>query len=298
MIHKLLWPQENSRKNDHDPVIWSHQGSNLCLDFHGNPVTAGLVVFSDGNHHMALMETLQRFGDAHPEASDIFYVTTPPGPLVQWLHQGSIQIGNLQLSLQPHIFFSPPAVLDKLRDEKYLCGHSPFMRNRGNVLLVRKGNPHNICSVADLAQENVRLFLSNPKTEAVSYQGYVDTLKMLAQKARVPLDFLDDKKSERIVYGECIHHREAPQAIADDHADVAIVYYHLALRYCRIFPETFEIVALGGSADDPQPDPENSIAFTSVGVVGSGGPWGQTLVDFLMTDTVTKIYAYHGLLRP
>ena len=32
-----------------------------------------------------------------------------------------------------------------------------------------------------------------------------------------------------IVFGERIHHREAPQALADGKADVAMVYYHLAL---------------------------------------------------------------------
>jgi len=41
-----------------------------------------LVVFSDGNHHMALGECVARFLAAYPDAGDVFYTTTPPGPPV------------------------------------------------------------------------------------------------------------------------------------------------------------------------------------------------------------------------
>jgi hypothetical protein len=37
------------------------------------------------------------------------------------------------------------------------------------------------------------------------------------------------------VWGQRIHHREAPEALADGQADAAIVYFHLALRYTGIF---------------------------------------------------------------
>ena len=52
----LEWPQEAARLQGSDEPSFGHAGSNLCLDFHGDPKRAGLVVFSDGNHHMALEE--------------------------------------------------------------------------------------------------------------------------------------------------------------------------------------------------------------------------------------------------
>ena len=55
----LVWPEETVFPGRGDMPKWCHTGSNLCLDFHGDPLTAKLVVFSDGNHHMALMETLK-----------------------------------------------------------------------------------------------------------------------------------------------------------------------------------------------------------------------------------------------
>ena len=290
----LIWPEETICSSAGFPK-WSHPGSNLCLDFHGDPTAARLMVFSDGNHHMALLEALQRFSENNLEANPIFFATLPPGPVLQWIRQGVLQIGNLILSAKPHVFIGPPQVLDLLVREGYLLRHQPFVRNRGSVLLVRKGNPRNILGVGDLSRKDVRLFLSNPTTEAVSHKGYTDTLRGLAAREGVHLPFLKNEACEGVVYGERIHHREAPQAIADGQADVAIVYYHLALRYSRIFPSMFEIVPLGGTAGDPQPTSENIIGITHVGLIGDGGLWGKSFVQFLSSKPVRDIYTYHGL---
>ena len=292
----LDWPEEQAGGDNHF-FRWFQPGSNICLDFHGNPVNAQLAVFSDGNHHMALKDCLDIFLRQNKCLSGIFYATTPPGPIVNMLRTGRLQMGNLIISVSPHVFISPPQVLDNLVAESYMQTHKPFMRNRGSVLLVKKGNPKNISGVADLAQKNLRLFLSNPETETVSYRGYVDTLQGMAAGEGIKLSFLADATGTGIVYGERIHHREAPQALADDRADVAIVYYHLALRYTRIFPALFEIVPLGGTALDPRPVSENIISKTHAGIIGDGGSWGAEFLRFLSSDTVSDIYAYHGLLR-
>lgn len=39
----LDWPREWARERSEAPV-WYEPGSNICLDFHGDPVAAGLVV--------------------------------------------------------------------------------------------------------------------------------------------------------------------------------------------------------------------------------------------------------------
>ncbi len=292
----LNWPDETIFSPGDIPK-WCHAGSNMCLDFHGDPVAAKLVVFSDGNHNMALQETLRLFQRDNPEVERIFYVTTPPGAVLTLLKRGSLQIGNFILSVIPHVFISPPSVLDQAVMAGYMREHTPFMRNRGNVLLVKKGNPKDILGVADLARENVRLFLSNPKTETVSYQGYVATLKGLAARENIDLSFLAaEEPNKKVVYGERIHHREAPQALVDGHADVAVVYYHLALHYTRIFTELFEMIPLGGTSGDPRPLPENVISLTHAGIIGDGGQWGARFLHFLASGPVREIYAHHGLV--
>lgn len=293
----LDWPREWARDRGQQPV-WYQAGSNLCLDFHGDPLRAGVVVFSDGNHHMGLQQSLHAFLSRHAEIGDIFYATTPPGVLLQWLDVGSLTVGNLCLTLCPQLFISPPKVLDRVVAGGHAARHEPFMRSRGNVLLVRKANPRKIRDVSDLARDDVRLFLSNPITETPSYQVYVETLQRFAARQNVTLDFLDarpDRPHPRVVFGERIHHRELPQALADGHADVAPVYYHLALRYTRIFPELFEIVALDGGSPEPAPCPEQVISEFHLTLIGDGGRWGSALREFLLSVEVAAIYRHHGL---
>ena len=295
---ELHWPPEEACHAD-TALRWTQARSNICLDFHGDPVRARAVLFSDGNHHMALAECLQRFLLQNPAAQDVFYATTPPGVLLQWLDAGALHLGNLSLRLVPQLIISPPAVLDRLVQAGRIRAHVPYMRSRGNVLLVPKGNPLGIHSIEDLARSKARLFISNPKTESASYQVYAGTLKALALQGDIRLDWLDHppgaEPDARVVYGERIHHREAPQALADGRADVALVYYHLALRYARIFPEHFEFVPVGGAPEHPEPG--NLTSDFHLAIAGDGGAWGKPLYEFLLGGETTEIYARHGLSR-
>ena len=285
----LDWPDELTGENT-PSFRWSQPVSNICLDFHGDPVQAQLAVFSDGNHHMALRDCLDLFERQNQGLSGIFYATTPPGPIVKMLKNGGLQMGNLVISVSPHVFISPPEILDKLVADRFMSEHIPFVRNQGNVLLVKKGNPKHIFKVSDLMQGDIRLFLSNPDTEKASFTAYYNTLKAMASEETTDPGFLDDKISQgQVLFGKRIHHREAPQAVADGSADVAVVFYHLALRYLRIFPDLFDAVPLGGSIEKPEPLPGNAVGKTHMGLVGDGGVWGRKLVSFLGSKQVMEI---------
>ncbi|MDJ0780925.1 MAG: substrate-binding domain-containing protein [Desulfosarcinaceae bacterium] len=285
---EMDWSRDRDRFSDDIPV-WHQAGSNLLLDFHGDPASAGLVVFSDGNHHMALADALRCFQEQRPELADLFYATTPPHPILNLLRAGRLQLGNFVLSVSPDLFIGPPHILEDLVAEGHLTRHLPFVRNQGNVLLVKKGNPKKILAGEDLRREEVTLFLSNPEREAASHQAYADTLANLLGTA-------DITAAVRILYGEHIHHREAPEAVARGRADAAVLFYHLALHCARRFPELFEMVPLGGSVAQPAPLDGNPIGYTHVGLVGDGGAWGQRFIDFLFTKTVRDIYRHHGLV--
>ena len=291
----LNWPIELATGFDRSLERYE-QIESLRLDLHGDPTRAKLVVCSDGNHHMALEQTLQAFARAYPAVEEIFYTTTPPRIALQ-IMRGGLQIGNFRLSVSPNVFISPPSVLDQLVAEGRMIGYRPFMRSRGVVLLVRKENPKAITGLADLLRKDVKLFLSNPITEKISYQIYTDCLRRLALHEGAMLDFLahapGQPNPEKLIYGEAIHHREAPQAIADGRADAALVFYHLALRYQRIFPELFDFVWPSGSLGEQDCD----VSHFNCGLIGDGGEWGKKLIEFLMSDEVTEIYSAHGLER-
>lgn len=301
MTRHLKWPIETSHRDALGGFCWSQPESNICLDFHGDPIKAGLVVFSDGNHHMALEACLQTFHLQHPDVVDIFYATTPPGVIVNLLSNGQLQLGNLTLSRLPHVFISPLGIMEKLQTDGYVASHQVFVQSRGNVMLVRKGNPKNIKTIVDLLRENVRLFISNPVSEKASFEVYKQTLLELAKESGVDQQAIKELlsgASGRLVTGERIHHREAPQCLFDDRADVAVVYYHLALRYTRIFPEYFEIVHLSGLKDEPNYSEKNICTDYHIGQVGDGGKWGKIFLDYMFSDVVTQLYAEHGLQRP
>jgi len=293
----LDWPEEIcSRDTQHSR--WTHPGSNICLDFHGNPGKSQLVVFSDGDHNMALRECLDLFKKQNTDLSEIFYTTTPPGPIVNMLKQGGLQMGNLVIDVIPNVFISPSEILEKLVAKGFMSNHVPFVQNQGNVLLVKKGNPKNILTIRDINRLEIRLFISNPETEKESYTIYSKTLLMTASGQDSDPDFLYKKITQgQVLFGKYIHHREAPQAVADGSADVAIVFYHLALHYLRIFPDLFDLIPLGGSIKKPKPLPGNIIGKTNMGLVGDGGKWGSKLLSFLNSKQAIKIYGHHGL-RP
>jgi len=296
----LDWPLELADSSVSPDKRWLQAGSNICLDFHGDPVKAQLVVFSDGNHHMALLETLSRFCELTDGVEDIFYATTPPGVLVDVVSQGNITIGNLTLSRQPHVFISPRPILDKLINADFANAHQPYMQSCGNVMLVRNDNPKGIHDLRDLLREDVRLFLSNPNTEKASYDVYRASLLAIAKDFNAEgamHDYLSPDNTE-ILYGERIHHREAPQCVFDGSADVAIVYYHLALRYTRIFPGEFEIITLGGGNNLPPNEAGNEQTQYFISEMKDTGAFGKDFIEFCQSDEVSKIYISHGLKRP
>lgn len=295
-MNYLDWPEELVCSND-EPFRWLQPASNICLDFHGNPTTAQLVVFSDGNHHMALLDCLEQFRSQQQDLKSIFYATTPPGPVINLLRHGALKLGNLIISVDPHVFISPPDVLDRLGKEYLVNGHRPFVRNQGNVILLKRGNPRTIREAADLLRDDVTLFLSHPDNEKASFSAYYQTLAALLPDQDAEMDFLAIKRTQqRLLFGTCIHHREAPQAVAAGMADAAVVFYHLALRYKRIFPEIFDVLPLGGTLENPEPVAGNVICTTSRGLVGDGGRWGGLFHSFLGSSQAQDIYRHHGLL--
>jgi len=285
----LDWPRENALHPELGCNRWFHATSNYCLDFHGDPVQSNLHVFSDGNHHMALEQTLESLRAACGHSS-IFYCTTPPKVYLDWLQSGSIEIGNLRLSVAPDIIVGPVEIMESLLSSQKVCKIEVFARSVGNSFLVLKDNPQNICTVGDLFNNDVRLFLSNPVTESASHEVYRHTLEGFASEEGLAADSIERllKCHDKVYFGERIHHREAPQALVNGDADVAVIYDHLALRYTRIFPEIFHRIQL--------PVCEyNIVTRYAVGVVDENCHVACHAFEHFLGDETASIYQYHGL---
>ena len=112
----LIWPAERPRAAAPGSE-WSQARSNLCLDFHGDPANAQLVVFSDGNHHMALAECVEAFVRRSPGLHEVFYTTTPPSVYLAMLRTGELNLGNLTLRVRPNVVIGPRDVVERLHAE-------------------------------------------------------------------------------------------------------------------------------------------------------------------------------------
>ncbi len=286
---QLNWPRESAIDPEMTRNRWFHPSSNYCLDFHGDPGFSQLRVFSDGNHHMALEETLESFRSTCGLES-IFFCTTPPKVYLDWMHSSSIEIGNLRLSVYPDIVIGPDDIMEKLFEDQKVCKIAVFAQSCGNSFLVQKNNPKNIQFVRDLLREDVRLFLSNPITESASHTVYRETLEGIALEEGLANNVISTllENRSKVLFGELIHHREAPQAIADDRVDVALVYDHLAIRYSRIFPEIFDRVPLPVNE-------KNIITQYAIGLVDENCQLARNAFEFFLGDKAASIYRYHGL---
>ena len=302
----LIWPAERPRAAAPGSE-WSQARSNLCLDFHGDPASAQLVVFSDGNHYMALAECVESFVRRTPGLHEVFYTTTPPSVYLTMLRTGELNLGNLTLRVRPNVVIGPRDVVERLHAEGETGAPVAFARSRGNAYLVRAGNPKGIRGVADLLRPDVVPFMSNPGTEAASYGVYRETMLATARIRGVDVGALECRLSGdageggAIVFGERIHHREAPQALADGKADVAMVYYHLALRYVRVFPGEFEIVCEGWDPEgEGDGEPVEGMVVTEyvVAPMRWTGAWGEAFVGFMGSGEVVALYERHGIRRP
>lgn len=284
----LNWPRENAVNPTTECSRWFHPESNYCLDFHGDPAISNLRVFSDGNHHMALEETLESFRSEY-NLSSVFYCTTPPKVYLDWMKSESIELGNLRLSVDPDIVIGPDDIMENLLVENRVCRNQVFAQSCGNSFLVLKNNPKNIQQVGDLLRENVRLFISNPMTEKASHMVYRQTLEGIGQKEGIAKQSIEKLLSgDQVHIGELIHHREAPQVIADGLADVAIVYDHLALRYCRIFPEMFDRIKLPA-------DEHNIITRYAIGLANENCQVACSAFRYFLDEKAASIYRNHGL---
>ncbi len=296
-ISEMSWPPEAVAKHA-DDFQWRDRGSNCALDFHGDPFQARLTVLSDGNHHMALEQALTAFAQQSDEVDEIFYVTLPPGVLQPILEQQSLRLGNLRLSILPQILIGPQGWLERLAEAGQCRAPRPFARSLGNSLLVRRGNPLQIKGVADLYRDDVRLFVSNPVREKASHSIYRETLAALAEAEGLEPSLLLERLErglDGIVHGEHVHHREAPAAVHSKEADVAVLYDHLALRFERIFPDTFERIPLPGAGADPVDPAQKTTTYGIARAAGSEDSVADALCDHFRSSETMETYEFHGL---
>ncbi|WP_407179288.1 substrate-binding domain-containing protein [Bradyrhizobium sp. STM 3562] len=219
---------------------------------------ADLVIFTEGNHLMVLSSddivgAFPSWAKSQPQyanldLTNIILVTLPQPILVQMVRTGAIALGNLSLDVSrssgfyPDIFMGYPEPLRQLHQLGVVEPEARFFcKNRGVALLIRKGNPVGIHGLADVIRPGIRVAL--PDTGDVRAKCLAATEKLLGTSAVDALVAAEVSFPGRLG----IMHRDLPEMIAREYADVGCTWYHLVSYWTRIFPNQFEFVDVPGA---------------------------------------------------
>ena len=279
----LDWPTDFPLKN---PDL-TEPTSNRIYDLHmqvNNCEAFDIILSTSGNYHMALTPFFYDHFIPKYKPNNWFYSTSPPIGVEQAIHQ-HLGYSNVSLNCMPHLVVGPKNIMDSLANVHLMEGRPiPLFTNKGNVMVVKKGNPKIIKGFWDLARKDIILATSNPLTEPGSFGNYAQSIYQIAlqskgeKEAHQLFTALFGKNTRRWVTGKRIHHREVPHLVYKGQADVGIVFYHLARYFVDTFPNEFEIIPLGGTITHPNPLPGNKIAKLFIAKVKANLSSGQQAV--------------------
>ncbi len=255
-LEPLVWPVVTKLP----PGIRSFAGhTDTVPDIVGRIGTpASLVIFSEGNHLMVLLSddivgAFPSWAKSQPQYADldldnIVVVILPQPVLVQMIRTGGIALGNLTLDVSrksgfyPDIFMGYPEPLRQLRTLGLVEPQARFFcKNRGPALLVRKGNPLGIHGLTDVARTGARIALP----EGGSLRARGAAVDQLIGKPAADAFFAAEVPDFPGRLG--IMHRDLPEMVARNYADVAFTWYHLVSYWARIFPNHFALVPVSGA---------------------------------------------------
>jgi len=315
--HLLNWPSDfkKTAPNLTEPT------SNRLNDLHGELGGCDLVLSTSGNYHMALKEIWQKDLVKRSLIKNWFYTTSPPISPDQATTK-TVQFGNLSLNCNPNVAVGPKKIINRLKKANLTVGEPvKIIKNQGNVILVKKGNPKNIKSIWDLGRKDVTVVTPNPLSERGSFGNFSNTIYNIALNDLTPPKNMnatklfnsifntDQKKCDVIlktckwVSGKRIMHREQPWAINSNKADAGVIFYHTALYIKNAFPDKFDVVMLGGTIKNPTPLKGNKIGVLQA--VRLKGDWSNSqlaateiLMGSLTSDRFTQILKKYGINRP
>jgi molybdate transport system substrate-binding protein len=256
-------------------------------DFHGDPFGAKLVLYVGGNYFFAMAPLVAAFEAAHPDfAGKIYYETIPPGMLVKQIAaHGTITSGNMTWTAPADAYFAGLKKIQALIAEGVLEGPAvPYVTNTLTIM-VPKGNPGHITSLADLGRAEVRLVMPNP-----AYEGIARQIKAALRKAggeALVTQVYETKVKTGATLLTHIHHRETPLWLMQGKAMAGVTWQSEA---------AFQEQAGHPIADIAIPAAENATAIYA-GALVKGAPHaaaGRAWLDFIHSSEALKIFARYG----
>jgi molybdate transport system substrate-binding protein len=259
----------------------------VLADFHGDPLSAELVLYVGGNYFFAMAPLVHAFEAKHPELRGrLYWETIPPGLLVEQIKAGGrITVGNMTWTAKPDAYFAGLMKVKELIDEGMLVGPAvPYVTNT-LAIMVPKDNPANIKGLADLGRPGVRLAMPNPAYEGIARQIKVALTK--AGGAALADAVYDTKVKDGSTILTHIHHRQTPLFLMQGIADAGITWVSEAIFQEQV-DNPITHVAI--------PDADNATAIYA-GALVAGPPHPQAAnawLDFIRSPEALRIFEGYG----
>lgn len=265
-------------------VNFTVPGIDNVPDLFGDVNDPQLVVFFAGNQFMCIDDLLAAFKAKHPQYQRIFVETLPPGILAKQAEQGTVTIGNMRITLKPDIMTDGKNGIEQLADK--FSRTEAYAYNTLSIM-VQKGNPKNIKTLADLQRKDIRVSMPNPAWEGIGKQIETAYVKTGGEELRKAI--METKVADKSTYLTTIHHRETPMRVLYDQADAGPVWY----------TEVYYQKMLKHPIDGIEIPADKNITATYVAGQVKNAPHpeaAKAFMDFLMSAEAKAVYRKYGFV--
>ena len=259
----------------------------VLADFHGDLKNPKLVLYVGGNYFFAMAPLVNAFEIKHREYKGrIYWETIPPGLLIKQMEAGgTITVGNMTWTVKPDAYFTGLDGVKKLVTENKLV--EPVISYVTNTLtiMVPKGNPAKITSLADLAKPNIKLAMPNPEFEDVAKQ-IGKALTKAGGKALATAVYETKVRNGSAVL-TLIHHRQTPLFLMQGKVQAGVTWLSEALFQEQIGNPISHVDI---------PELEN-ITAVYAGAVAAGAPHPEAAkewLEFLRSTEAMQIFERYG----
>ncbi len=260
----------------------------------GDSYTASLVMYLAGNQFMVMEELIKDFQAKHSDIKSIYVETIPPGQILkgQILKQG--EINGQKTAMNPDLFASVNlGHLKKLKAKGVMSDYIVYIHNKLQ-LMIAKGNPKNIKGVKDLGRDDIVQSHPNPLTEGIFKFYGSKMLKELGLYEKVTGDA--KCRSCWAVEGKTWftsrHHRETPDRIENNQADVGIVWVS-EIAHAKKLGRPIDGVEI-----TPPYDQATKVNY-AIGPLTNGRNQAnaRAFLKYLATDQAQDIYAKYAFVK-
>ena len=271
------------------PVIPSDRAD----DLHNLEIadSADLLLFMAGNQFMVMKEIISAFKKKYPNIEKIYYETLPPGlELKQILSGGALFRGEI-INVHADIYSSVnEKAMDTLKEAGQLLkeNYHLYLHNR-LTLMVQKGNPARITSVAELGRDSIRISQPDPANEDIAFH-IIDMYRQAGGDELVHR-IMEQKRAEGTTIFTVVHHRETPLRILKNTVDAGPVWATEAI-HAKDSGLLFDVVEPGEDFDQ-----RNRINYYICKLKNAPHPENAgKFIEFIRSSDAMQIYQKHGFL--